>query len=116
MDCAMPKTQQVLPSGEPEISRPDPSRLIAGDPEHRTWLCDTAEGLWCGVWQSTPGIWRVVYDEWEYFRLTDGLSILTPDGGTAIRLVPGDAHVIRPGFVGTWAVIETTTKDFVIRL
>lgn len=106
----------VLPQGTPEISRPDPARLIAGDPEHRTWLTDEAPGLWCGVWQSTPGAWRVVYDEWEYFRLTEGFSILTPDGGVPIQLRPGEAHVIRPGFTGTWEVVETTTKDFVIRL
>ena len=112
----MTKTQQVLPLGDPEVSRPDTARLIAGDPEHRTWLTDEAPGLWCGVWQSTPGIWRVIYDEWEYFRLTDGHSILTPDGGDPITLRPGDAHVIRPGFTGIWEVVETTTKDFVIRL
>ena len=29
----MTKTQQVLPFGDPEVSRPDPARLIAGDPE-----------------------------------------------------------------------------------
>lgn len=51
----MAKTQQVLPLGDPEISRPDPARLIFGNPEHRTWLTDQAKGLWCGVWQSTPG-------------------------------------------------------------
>ncbi|PWK59285.1 cupin domain-containing protein [Roseicyclus mahoneyensis] len=106
----------VRPDGQPEVSRPDPARLIAGDPEHRTWLTDEAPGLWCGVWQSTPGTWRVIYDEWEYFRLTEGVSILTRDGGAPIRLVAGDAWVIRPGFTGTWDVVETTTKDFVIRL
>lgn len=106
----------VLPQGDPEITRPDPSRLVAGDPEHRTWLTDEAPGLWCGVWQSTPGSWRVIYDEWEYFRLTQGVSILTPEGSTPITLRAGDAFVIRPGFTGTWEVVETTTKDFVIRL
>lgn len=112
----MQLVRPVGPDGPPEISRPDPARLIAGAPEHRTWLTDEAPGLWCGVWQSTPGTWRVVYDEWEYFRLTQGISILTPEGGAPITLRAGDAWVIRPGFVGTWDVVETTTKDFVIRL
>ena len=112
----MPLALPVLPIGQPEITRPDPSRLIAGNPEHRTWLTEDRDGLWCGIWQSTPGTWRVVYEEWEYFRLIEGLSILTPEGGAPIRLRPGDSHVIRPGFTGTWEVVETTTKDFVIRL
>ena len=112
----MPLVQQVAATGAPEISRPDPSRLIAGDPEYRTWLTDERDGLWCGVWESTPGTWRVVYDEWEYFRLTAGVSILTPEGGAPVTLRAGDAWVIRPGFTGTWEVVETTRKDFVIRL
>jgi uncharacterized cupin superfamily protein len=68
------------------------------------------------VWESTPGAWRVIYDEWEYFRLTEGLSVITPDGGDPVTLRAGDAWVIRPGFTGTWEVVETTRKDFVIRL
>lgn len=113
----MPLVVPVLAQGTAEVSRPDPSRLIAGDPEHRTWLIEDRDGLWCGVWQSTPGAWRVIYEEWEYFRLTQGVSILTPDdGGAPVHLVAGDAWVIRPGFSGTWEVVETTTKDFVIRL
>ena len=106
----------VAALGPAEVSRPDPARIIAGDPEHRTWLTDEAPGLWCGVWQSTPGAWRVIYEEWEYFRLTEGVSILTPEGGAPVTLRAGDAWVIRPGFIGTWEVVETTTKDFVIRL
>ena len=106
----------VLPEGEPEVSRPDPSRVIAGDPVHRTWLTEEADGLFAGVWEATPGTWRVVYDEWEYFRLTDGVSVITPDAGDPVTLRAGDAWVIRPGFTGTWEVVETTRKDFVIRL
>jgi len=106
----------VTATGTPEVARPAPERLIAGDPVHRTWLTEEADGLYAGVWESTPGTWRVVYDEWEYFRLTDGLSVLTPEGGAPVTLRAGDAWVIRPGFTGTWDVVETTRKDFVIRL
>ncbi|MGP1357822.1 cupin domain-containing protein [Roseicyclus sp.] len=116
MVIPMTLLSRVLPDGEAEVSRPDPTRLIAGDPVHRTWLTDARDGLWCGVWESTPGAWRVIYDEWEYFRLTQGVSILTPDGGAPVRLVAGDGWVIRPGFTGTWEVVETTVKDFVIRV
>jgi len=111
----MPPVTAVLALGTPELSRPDPSRLIAGDPQHRTWLAPAPEGMWCGVWESTPGAWRVHYDEWEYFRLSEGVSILTPDGQAPIRLEAGQGWVIAPGFRGTWEVVETTRKDFVIR-
>ena len=58
----------VTATGTPEVARPAPERLIAGDPVHRTWLTEEADGLYAGVWESTPGTWRVVYDEWEYFK------------------------------------------------
>lgn len=108
---------RVAPEGvTPETDRPAPDRLISGDPEFTTWNIEERDGLFCGIWQSTPGKWRVAYDEWEYFRLLSGHSILTAEGGTPIHLHEGDSYVIRPGFKGTWEVVETTRKDYVIRL
>lgn len=102
--------------GAPETSAPPPERVIAGAPVFTTWDLEARDGLYAGLWQSTPGTWRVEYDEWEYCRILSGHSVLTEDGGAAIELRPGDAIVIRPGFRGTWEVIETTRKDYVIRL
>ncbi|GGL72565.1 cupin domain-containing protein [Wenxinia marina] len=113
-------TDRLLPltteAAEPETSRPDRSRVISGDPVHTTWTLDEGGGLYAGVWRSTPGAWRVVYDEWEYCILREGRSVVTGDDGSALRLGPGDAAVLRPGFSGVWEVVETTLKDFVVRL
>jgi uncharacterized protein len=106
-------TQQGL---TPEITRPAPDRLISGDPVHSTWSLDERDGLYCGIWQSTVGAWQVHYTEWEYFNILSGHSVLTDATGTITHLHAGDRFVIRPGFVGTWQVIETTIKDYVIRL
>ncbi|WP_027486168.1 cupin domain-containing protein [Allorhizobium undicola] len=100
----------------PEEGAPAPDRLVSGDPRFLTWNIEEQDGLYAGVWQSTPGAWRVSYDEWEYFHLLEGYSILTPEGGEPIHLRKGDRLVLRPGFTGIWEVIETTTKDYVIRL
>ena len=99
---------------DPQITRPE--RLISGDPVHTTWNMDDLDGLYCGIWQSTPGAWRVEYTEWEYFNILSGHSILTAEDGTVTHLRAGDRFVIRPGFRGVWTVVETTTKDYVIRL
>lgn len=98
----------------PEISRPDPVRVLAGDPVHTTWTVEERGTLYAGIWQSTPGKWRIAYDEWEYIRILDGHSVLTDAQGHQTHLRAGDAWVIRPGFAGTWEVLETTVKDFVI--
>jgi len=99
----------------PETSVPAPEKLIAGAPVFTSWDIEEADGLYAGIWQSTPGKWRVSYDEWEYCHILEGHSILTEEGGAAQQLRAGDAIVIRPGFRGTWEVVETTRKEYVIR-
>lgn len=99
----------------PEVDRPDPAKLVLGDPVHTTWNIEDRDGLYCGLWQSTPGAWRVSYDEWEYIRILSGHSILRGDDGSETHLRAGDSYIIRPGFTGVWEVVETTLKDYVIR-
>lgn len=102
---------------EPELGAPSPGRLIAGDPRFRTWnFEETPAGLYAGVWESTPGKWAIVYEEWEYFRILSGRSIVTGEDGSVFHLGPGDSLVLRPGFKGSWEVLETTRKDYVIKL
>ena len=98
----------------PETSRPPPDRVVAGDPVFTTWNAEERGNLYCGMWQATPGKWRIQYDEWEYCRILEGLSVITEDGGAARIVRAGDSFVIRPGFRGTWEVLETTLKDYVI--
>ncbi|MCT2540505.1 cupin domain-containing protein [Sedimentimonas flavescens] len=107
--------EALTPSlAEPETSRPDAEKVLAGDPVHTTWNVEDDRGLYCGIWQSTPGKWRISYDEWEYCRIHEGRSIIAGDDGSQLEVGPGDAFVIRPGFTGTWEVLETTRKDYVI--
>jgi uncharacterized protein len=101
----------------PETGAPAPDRLISGSPQFTTWNIEEAEGgIYSGIWQATPGKWKIVYDEWEYFHILEGHSVVTEDGGEAIHLRAGDRLILRPGFKGTWEVIEMTRKDYVIRV
>jgi uncharacterized protein len=100
----------------PEVTRPDPVKVLAGDPVHTVWNIEERDGLYCGIWQSTPGKWRIAYDEWEYCRILTGISVVTEDGKAPVTVREGDSFMLRPGFKGTWEVIETTRKDYVIRL
>jgi uncharacterized protein len=109
--------ERVTQSGiTPQVTRPDAAKVVAGDPVHSTWSIEEREGLYCGLWQSTPGIWRVSYTEWEYMHILAGVSVVTDSDGATVTLRAGDSYVIRPGFVGTWDVVETTLKDYVIIL
>ncbi len=103
---------------EPETGAPAPERVVSGDPRFLTWNLDTSEDekTYAGFWQATPGAWRVVYDEWEYCEILEGVSILHEDGKAPLRLVAGTRFVIQPGFTGVWEVVETALKTYVIRL
>ena len=106
-----------ISSIEPEHGEPAAGRLVSGNPKFRTWnFEDRDDNLYAGVWESTPGKWRIIYDEWEFCHILSGTSILTEDGGDARTVRAGDSFVIRPGFKGTWEVIETTRKEYVIKL
>jgi uncharacterized protein len=100
----------------PEEGAPAPDRVLSGDPRFRTWNLEERDGLYAGVWEATPGKWRIVYDEWEYCRILEGRSVITSGDGVQVEVKPGDGFILRPGFEGTWEVIETTRKEYVIRL
>lgn len=101
-----------------EAGAPASERLIDGAPAFRTWtLNESADGkTFAGVWEATPGAWRIAYDEWEYCAILSGVSEVTRDGGETVPLKAGDHLVIEPGFTGVWRVVETTRKTFVVRL
>ena len=101
-------------SVEALVSRPEPGKVVSGDPVHTTWNIEQRGNLNCGIWQSTPGKWAVSYAEWEYVYIHVGHSILTDETGAETHLMATDSFIIRPGFVGTWEVVETTIKDYVI--
>lgn len=103
---------------EPGRDGPAPDRIIKGTPVFETWPSYTSDDgqSHVGIWRSTPGAWRIVYTEWEYCELLEGVSIVTAADGQSWTLRPGDRFVIEPGFEGSWEVVETTTKRYVIRL
>jgi uncharacterized cupin superfamily protein len=115
MPQSQPLVERVTRDGiTPEITRPDPAKVVKGDPVHTTWNVEDRDGLYSGLWQSTPGAWRMNYTEWEYVHIHSGHSVLTGDDGSVTHLRAGDSYLIRPGFQGVWEVVETTLKDYVI--
>jgi uncharacterized cupin superfamily protein len=82
----------------PETDAPAPDRLIAGSPEFTTWNVEERDGLYCGIWRSTPGKWRIQYDEWEFCRILDGRSVLTNSDGQEHHVKAGDSFILRQGF------------------
>lgn len=104
--------------GEARDGKPLPERLVDGDPRFKTWDIETtADGrVMAGVWEATPGAYRSIKgDTWEFCSILSGVSELIEDGKPAVRVQAGDTFVMKPGFEGTWRVIETTRKLWVTR-
>ena len=93
-----------------------PEKLLVGNPLQQVWLDHTDESgqFFVGTWRSEPGKWHIRYTEEEYCELLEGHSVVTDSAGQATALRAGDRFVIPRGFVGTWEVVTTTTKRFVI--
>lgn len=96
---------------------PPPEKIVEGSPTFRTFAgYRSADGtLHAGQWEATPGTWRIAYTRWEWMRLHSGRCVIRDEAGGKWSLGPGDVFVIEPGFRGTWQVLETMRKDYVIR-
>jgi uncharacterized cupin superfamily protein len=91
-------------------------KLISGNPQQTLWMhyTDPTRQFFTGLWRSEPGKWKIKYTEEEYCHMLSGTSILTDAAGVAITVTEGESFVVPKGFIGTWEVVQATTKRFVI--
>ena len=92
--------------------------IIEGAPTMKTWVQHTSKdgSMISGTWEATPGTYRASYEEFEFVHLIEGQITIIPDGGEAVRLGPGDAFVVEPGFTGVWKIEGAVKKHFCIKL
>ncbi len=70
-------------TAEMTVSKPAADRLLAGSPEQiaRNFFSDPTGQFFAGIWESTPGKWRVRYTEAEFCHITRGLVEIEDDRG-----------------------------------
>lgn len=103
---------------DPLVGGPAPGMVLEGDPVFRTWELDRDEAgrITSGIWEATPGSWRSRKNgAWELATILSGVAEIAHKDEAPRRLEPGDSFVLRPDFDGTWKVIETVRKAWVIR-
>jgi uncharacterized cupin superfamily protein len=95
---------------------PAPEKILSGNPRQTVWIhyTDPSGQFVTGIWRGEPGKWKISYTEEEFCHLTEGVSILTNEAGETLTLRAGDSFVVPRGFVGTWEVVEISTKRFVV--
>ena len=89
-----------------------------GNPQMKTWVLHTsaAGDMVSGIWECTVGSYHASYSAYEYVVLIAGRITITPDGGTPVTVVAGDAFVVEPTFKGTWKIEENVRKHFDFRV
>jgi uncharacterized cupin superfamily protein len=97
-------------------SNPAPERLMSGSPQQttRNFFSDATGQFHAGVWESSPGKWRVRYTETEFCHITRGSVYIEDEQGRGRAFRAGDSFVVPSGFCGTWQVHEPTAKLYVI--
>ena len=90
--------------------------MVSGSPRQQVWnaFSDPEGRFHVGRWASTPGAWRVSYDERELCHLLTGVVRLTDDQGAQRTYRAGDTFMVNKGFSGTWEVIESCSKIYAI--
>ena len=113
LDHVHPLTEE----GEPALADALPERVLAGSGVAKVWNAFTGEDgrFSAGIWQAQPGVLAVDYTETELCVLLEGRVRLSSDAGS-VEFEEGDAFVISAGFKGSWEVLETTRKEYVIKL
>jgi uncharacterized protein len=115
---SLPSIQDIVVLGETEGKvrhvKKGPDRLLAGDPDIKNTLSfSSLDGRFTtGIWESTPGKFKAVYDEDEFYFLLSGSVIIADAEGGERTFVPGDCIVVPAGFIGTWEVLEPTKKFY----
>jgi uncharacterized protein len=100
----------------PPVETGKPGNIVSGDPATRlqNYFSDDTGQFFCGIWESSPGKWRVTYVENEFCGILSGRVALTGADGKAQEFKAGDAFVIPAGFAGTWETIEPCRKWYAI--
>lgn len=92
--------------------------VTEGSPEMATWvLHTTADGtMMSGYWECSPGSYHATYTAYEFVHLIAGRIVITPDGGTPVTVVAGDAFAVEKDFKGIWKIEEAVRKHFDFKL
>ncbi|MDE2300800.1 MAG: DUF861 domain-containing protein [Burkholderiales bacterium] len=123
MDNALPPASLILLNaatrGPSEVDHPPAERRIAGNPQRETVNrvdVPVAGRLYCGIWRSEPGHWRIEMGpaECELFTVLAGRCRVHSDDGSMQDAGPGDAIYVPAGFKGSFEVMEALTKTYAI--
>jgi uncharacterized cupin superfamily protein len=89
--------------------------IISGEPTETTFDVWKHNHIEVGVWECTPGSYRIHRDGYdETMLILAGRATLFAENGMAFPIAPGVAMVTPNGFSGHWVIEEAVRKVYVI--
>ena len=85
---------------------------VRGEPTTGAATVGEFAGLEVGVWEMAPGVMRDVEADEVFVVLSGSATVELPDGGTPLRLGPGDVVRLAAGTRTEWTVTETLRKVY----
>lgn len=77
-------------------------------------LFESPDGSSAGLWECTPGKWVRQILNAELATFLTGHAIFSPDGGEPFHIHAGDVVYFPANSRGTWEILETTRKTFIV--
>ena len=93
-----------------------PVAVPLGEPVAETSVTcvERNDGVETGIWECTPGRWRRQIVQQEFCHFIKGRCTFTPDGGEPLVIEAGDALMLPANSTGTWDILETVRKTYVL--
>ena len=88
-------------SGKIVVERQVPAERIA-ELKARSWP----------IWEKEVSCFPYTYDETEICLILDGEVTVTPDGGEAVTVGPGDLVTFEDGLACTWDITKAIRKHY----
>jgi len=64
------------------------------------------------IWEKEVSTFSIDFDEKETAYVLEGEIIVTPTGGSPVRIVPGDLVVFPEGMDSYWEVVKPLRKHY----
>ena len=97
-----------------ELADRGPANQPQGEPVARIRSKSLHEQPNCGVWECSPGKWRRAVTQAEFSHFVAGKCRFHADSGETLDIEASDAVLFPPNTLGTWEVIETVRKNYLI--
>ena len=64
------------------------------------------------IWEKEVSKFPIDFDETETAYILEGESLVTPEGGEPVRILPGDLVVFPAGLNSQWEVVKALRKHY----